>query len=205
MKKIVVGFILGVVTSLSFTVFAVNSDIFTAQKASFEVFVDGKRFESENPPLVVEGRTYLPLRATGEVLGVEVKWNHDLKRVEINKGTDDNKGVDNDMPKPTDANNNTEAKSGEIFREVQEKGSTICVKEINGEQYATPSIFADCIYSDEGKSYIKIPGKDPVLVKVGDELTEHATRDKISGILVKLSSLRLEAEVNGGIIIIKYK
>jgi hypothetical protein len=55
----------------------------TATKATFKVMVRGKEFISENPPLVLDGRTYLPLRALGEVLGVSVEWNPELKQAEV--------------------------------------------------------------------------------------------------------------------------
>jgi hypothetical protein len=34
---------------------------------------------------VIDGRTYLPLKAIGDVLGVEIKWNEELFRVEISR------------------------------------------------------------------------------------------------------------------------
>ena len=58
---------------------------YDAVAAGFKVFVDGEEFISENPVLVVEGRTYLPLRAMGDALGVSVEWNDELGRVEINQ------------------------------------------------------------------------------------------------------------------------
>lgn len=202
MKKIVVGFILGVVTSLSFTANAVNSDIFTAQKASFEVFVDGKRFESENPPLVVEGRTYLPLKETGDALGVNVQWNNDLRRVEIEK--DQEAEVTPEMPKQTKDSNKT-TKSGEIFKEFKQKLGTTFVKEINGELYASPSSIGQEYISRQDESwYITLPGRKPVLVKMGSEPTENSIRDG-GYLLVKLSSLGLEAEINGDTVILRYK
>jgi hypothetical protein len=204
MKKFVLGFVVGLITSMVVGVFAANSDIFTAQRATFDIYVADEKFQPENPALVVEGRTYLPLRATGEALGIEVIWNGDLRRVEINKDNTDGKGVDSDMQKQSNANR--EAKSGEIFREVKQRGSTVCVKEIGGEQYATPTVFGqDCVRYDGDKTYIVIPGREPVLVKVGDELTEHATKDFYSGIIIKLSSLGLEADVKDGMITVRYK
>lgn len=208
MKKFALGFVVGLITSMAVGVFAANSDIFTAQRATFDIYVADEKFQPENPALVVEGRTYLPLRATGEALGIEVIWNGDLRRVEINKdNTTDGKGVDGDMQKmQKQSNANRETKSGEIFREVKQRGSAVCVKEIGGEQYATPTVFGqDCVRYDGDKTYIVIPGREPVLVKVGDELTEHATKDFYSGIIIKLSSLGLEAEIQGDNVIIRYK
>src|SRR5690606_41411366 len=120
MKKFALGFVVGLITSMVVGVFAANSDIFTAQRATFDIYVADEKFQPENPALVVEGRTYLPLRATGEALGIEVIWNGDLRRVEINKDNTDGKGVDSDMQKmQKQSNANRETKSGEIFREVK--------------------------------------------------------------------------------------
>lgn len=82
MKKCIATFITGVL--LSITIFAVANS-FTALPATFNIYVEGEEFKSENPPLVIEGRTYLPLRAIGEALGINVDWNEELRRVEINK------------------------------------------------------------------------------------------------------------------------
>ena len=88
MKKILLGFVIGFMVASSFAVFATGTDIFTAQKATFEIEVDGERFEGENPPVVIEGRTYLALRDTGEALGVPVKWNETERKVEIGRNVE---------------------------------------------------------------------------------------------------------------------
>ena len=58
---------------------------FDAVTAGFKVLVDNKEFVSENPALVVDGRTYLPLRAMGDCLGVDVEWNSEKGQVEVTK------------------------------------------------------------------------------------------------------------------------
>ena len=58
---------------------------YEAVAAGFKVYVDGKVFESENVPLVVDGRTYLPLRAMGDCLNVSVEWNDKIGQVEVTK------------------------------------------------------------------------------------------------------------------------
>lgn len=87
MKKMLIGFILGAITTISVTTMAANTDIFQAQKATFDVVVNGEKFESQNPTIVVDGRTYLPLKETGDALGVDVQWNGGLRRVEITNKT----------------------------------------------------------------------------------------------------------------------
>lgn len=83
MRKMVFGFIIGFVMAFTLQSFASNSNLFTAQRANFEILVNGEKFNGENPPLVVDGRTYLPLRDTGKALGVPVNWNEEKRRVEI--------------------------------------------------------------------------------------------------------------------------
>lgn len=62
---------------------------FTATEATFTIVVDGSAvtLDSATPPVVIDGRTYLPLRALGEILGVGVEWNAQLGRVEVASGS----------------------------------------------------------------------------------------------------------------------
>lgn len=202
MKKVVIGFVIGFVTAMSLSVFAANTDIFQAQKATFDVFVNGEKFESKNPTIVVEGRTYLPLKETGDALGVNVQWNNDLRRVDIEKEQESE--VTPEMPKQTKDSNKT-IKSGEIFKEFKQEIGTTFIKEISGEQYVSLNSIGQEYISRQDKSwYITLPGRKPVLVKMGSEPTENSIRDR-GYLLVKLSSLGLEAEINGDTVILRYK
>lgn len=56
------------------------------QAATYPVTVDGQTYESsELPVLNYEGRTYVPLKALGDLLGTSTIWNDTLKQVEIVK------------------------------------------------------------------------------------------------------------------------
>lgn len=79
MKKFIIGFLIGAMI-FGTVGYAVT---YVAQPATFKVMVNGKEFVSDPPALVVEGRTYLPLRAMGDALGVPVEWNADLNRAEV--------------------------------------------------------------------------------------------------------------------------
>ena len=78
MKKFLSGVIVGIFLVCT-VVFAAT---YTAEDASFKIFVEGKEF-TESKAVVIDGSTYLPLRALGNVLGVPVNWNNDLRQVEI--------------------------------------------------------------------------------------------------------------------------
>ena len=79
MKKFIAGLLSGIV--LCGVVGAAT--LYEAQPATFKVMVNGKEFTSDPPALVVEGRTYLPLRAMGEALGVPINWTEELRQAEV--------------------------------------------------------------------------------------------------------------------------
>ncbi len=82
MKKLISGLVIGGILGSCLFVSAETTS-WLAQKATFKVIVRGEEFVPENPPIVVEGRTYLPLRSLGEALGVDVVWNAELKQAEV--------------------------------------------------------------------------------------------------------------------------
>ena len=195
MKKVVLGFITGVITALTFTAFAVSTELFTAQQATFDIYVEGEKFVSENPPVVIEGRTYLALRDTAEALNIEVGWNGDERKVEIGE----TKKTVSELPKST-------AAQGKVFREFKQSRGTEYIEEIDGEYYASASVFGQEYSKRDGNiGYIEIPDREPVVVRIDREPTENSTKDILGNIMVKLSSLGLEAEIQGDNVIIRYK
>ena len=58
---------------------------FVAEEATFPILVDGQKVELDMPAVTIEGRTYLPLRALGSILGVKVDWNDEKRQAEIIK------------------------------------------------------------------------------------------------------------------------
>src|SRR5690606_7351026 len=195
MKKVTLAFVTRIITALTFTSFATSTELFTAQQATFDIYVKGEKFISENPPVVIGGRTYLALRDTAEALGIEVYWNGDERKVEIGKA----KKTVSELPKST-------AAQGKVFREFKQSRGTEYVEEIDGEYYASASVFGQNNIKREGdKWYINMPDRSPLLVKVGAEPTEDSIKDALGNTMVKLSSLGLEAEIQGDNVIIRYK
>ena len=82
MKKFVCGFVIG---AMLFSVVGVCAATqFVAEKAGFKVFVNGNEFQGTTGEiLVVEGRTYLPLRDMGNALNIPVEWNSEIGQVEV--------------------------------------------------------------------------------------------------------------------------
>ncbi len=80
MKRFLSGFLSGAIIFGAATGFAVS---YIANPVDFKVMVNGKEFVSNPPALEVDGRTYLPLRAMGDALGVPVNWNEELRQAEV--------------------------------------------------------------------------------------------------------------------------
>jgi hypothetical protein len=83
-KKIMAGIVIGSALTLTTSVFADSIKEYILTKIEYPIMVNGSEFKSnELPALNYQGNTYLPLKAVGDVLGKPVKWNDQLKRVEI--------------------------------------------------------------------------------------------------------------------------
>jgi hypothetical protein len=78
MKKLVLGTIIGIL--ISGMVYASG---LIAEVATFKVYINGNEFKSDKAVAVINGSTYLPLKAIGEALGVNVSWNSEKKCVDI--------------------------------------------------------------------------------------------------------------------------
>lgn len=81
MKKFVSGFLTG---ALIFGTVGAVAVTYVTAPATFKVLVNGKEFVSNPPAMVVNDRTYLPLRAMGDALDIDVNWNAELGQAEIN-------------------------------------------------------------------------------------------------------------------------
>ncbi len=98
MKKLIKPFIFGALIC-SGVAFAATS--FNALQATFPILINGSKWTTDKPVVVIDGSTYLPLRAMAEVLGVGINWNEGKRQVEV----DANKTVmEVDESRITDAN-----------------------------------------------------------------------------------------------------
>lgn len=58
----------------------------TAASSGIRLVVDGRPLAVDPPPLLVDGRVLLPLRAVGEALGAEVAWDARTRAVTVRRG-----------------------------------------------------------------------------------------------------------------------
>lgn len=82
MNKMIFGFIMGAMIFGSISAYATTQYI--ATKAEFGVFINDVEFKgTTGEVLVVDERTYLPLRDMADALNIPIDWNSELRRVEI--------------------------------------------------------------------------------------------------------------------------
>ena len=60
---------------ISSTAFATNVVEFVAEKVDFMIFVNGDEKQFENPIVIIDNRTYLPVREVAEALNMGVYWD----------------------------------------------------------------------------------------------------------------------------------
>lgn len=85
MKRFVAGFL----TCLLLYGGVQAAEQYTATKANFDIVVKGNVVKDwgDVPPVVVNGRTLLPLKAVGDTLGVNVEWDQANKQVIVGDQT----------------------------------------------------------------------------------------------------------------------
>ncbi len=81
MKRFISGFLAGALIFGMLGAFAAVT--YVAEPANYEVIVDGEIFVSDPPAMVIDGNTYLPLRAMADVFDVEIGWDPAGRQVEI--------------------------------------------------------------------------------------------------------------------------
>jgi len=220
MKKVLLGFVIGFMVASSFAVFATGTDIFTAQRATFEIEVDGEKFEGETPPVVIEGRTYLALRDTGEALGVQVKWNEKERKVEISgnvESTAEPKTEPTATPVSESTAEPTQTNIPNPTPEVIEKMKSLGLFKIRSESLDGMLEDMESIYEYKGEIYlsrrafgsygsyngtelrIKLPGQESKCIIENKRIVpEYAHQDLrvSSDVVVKLSAFNLKARLD---------
>jgi hypothetical protein len=81
------SFILQVVILLLLTLLFIPTLSANAQTEPIKVFVDGSLLTLDTPPLIIQSRTLLPLRAVFEALGADVEWDASRQRITATRGT----------------------------------------------------------------------------------------------------------------------
>ena len=165
MVTLITGILIGAMMFGGVAVYATTQYI--ATKAEFKVLVNGVEFKGTTGEiLVVEGRTYLPLRDMGMALGVSVNWNNELRQVEV--------GVPATMPTRTPAIRGT--------HEEQSVTTTAPNVEINGQlvsDFDTPLMRVGESVLIPARKFADLFGYDPGWDDETQTITYSNNRDTI--------------------------
>ncbi len=83
-RQFALGLLAGCLLMLSLPVIASTVKQYVLVPTTYPIVVNGNLYaETDLPIMNYEGNTYIPLRATGELLGASVHWNEHLRRAEI--------------------------------------------------------------------------------------------------------------------------
>jgi len=82
-KSIIIGIVLSVALLAGSGLVFAGTETFKAVAANFNFYVNGQNVEPSEQPVVIDGKTYLPVRALGEVLDKRIGWDQDSKTVII--------------------------------------------------------------------------------------------------------------------------
>jgi len=85
LKDFTIGMLIGSLLFGIIPTIANTVKTFVAEEATFPILVDGQEVKLDMSAVTIEGRTYLPLRTLGNILGVKVDWNDEKGQVEIIK------------------------------------------------------------------------------------------------------------------------
>lgn len=194
MKKYILGFVVGSIVTLGVSTFADEITTFVANKATFDVVVNGEKLASDKPVVAIEGNTYLPLKDIGKALDVPVTWNNDLKRVEV--------GITVSTTQPTEKpkGGNQMLVVGEYYFKsdlFSTHDSKYNLRDIGGEYYIPINVIG--VKSDTLGMYIQLPDKDPLYITKNNNVMSVAYRDLNKDPLtyVRLSALGLKARIDG--------
>ncbi|WP_127580806.1 copper amine oxidase N-terminal domain-containing protein [Paenibacillus koleovorans] len=87
MKKYLIGAVAGAALMFSAQIFAEDGleKIEAYLRPGLPIKLDGQKLQLENPPVMVDGSTYLPLREMAGIFGKDVHWNEAEQTVELGK------------------------------------------------------------------------------------------------------------------------
>lgn len=165
MKKLLVGVLCIVIMMTSF-VFAAE----VYERPDFNIFVDGVAVDKTDVPIVIDGRTLVPLRTLAVALGVpndndHIIWNAETRNVTvINENVNINLTIDS-----TDAIVNNEAKTIDVPATVY-----------NGRTYLPARFVAEAFNKEVGwdgeTGTITINDRKVDMPVLGDETSENLVR-----------------------------
>ncbi|MEA4924980.1 MAG: stalk domain-containing protein [Syntrophomonadaceae bacterium] len=76
----------------------IGAPAFAATEPTVRIFIDGKEVASDSEPVIINNRTYVPLKVVSENLGAQVTWKAETQQIVINWRTDSTPNLPQPVP-----------------------------------------------------------------------------------------------------------
>ncbi len=106
-KSVVSGIIIGATLTSGIAIAKTGTENLEAWYANIQIMINGTKIQPKDAngntvePFIVDGTTYLPIRAVGEALGKEVSWDSETNTVSLNDPTATATPTPTQTPAPT--------------------------------------------------------------------------------------------------------
>jgi len=118
MKKFITGVIVGAAVATTGSVFA--SDAVSGTFAEFKILVNGNQAKLADKPVVIDGSSYLPVRAISNSLGYEVQYEDSSKTISLSNDGKKYLKDEKQSPKPEEKKQMSE---GNYVKDLKSKYS----------------------------------------------------------------------------------
>lgn len=210
MKKAAAGFIAGVLFATTATAYAdtIESVVGMAVEGTLPLIINGK--QADKDVIVVDGTSYLPVRAAGEMFGYSVDFINREVVLEKDGGGTTPQDSSNSEEEEEDSSATTgqeeeeeepAPKSGVIYSyktslfPLSSAKGKLLVRD--GEQYVSVLVFGSYLSNNGVIATVALPGRASVDIPLNNSNPNNGFSENGS-IYVSLSALQLKAVLNGG-------
>ncbi|GMX64373.1 hypothetical protein Elgi_36420 [Paenibacillus elgii] len=124
MKKFVAGVLVGAVVATAGSALAAQNETISATFAEFNILVNGKQASLSDKPVVIEGSSYLPVRAISNTLGYQVQYNGESRTISLaNDGNKYLKTDDSNAQPAGKVEENKQVSNGNFVQDLKGKYS----------------------------------------------------------------------------------
>lgn len=124
MKKFVAGVLVGAVVASAGSALAAQNESISATFAEFNILVNGQKASLSDKPVVIEGSSYLPVRAISNTLGYKVQYDGESRTISLaNDGKEYLKTVEPKKQETGKTEDNKQVSNGNFVKDLKGKYS----------------------------------------------------------------------------------
>jgi hypothetical protein len=189
-KGYIIGFIAGIIATVSTGAYATIGDKVEAIFAEFKFQINGKPVQLDQTPVVIDGSSYLPVKSISQALGYTVKYDADTRTIVLNSNSTISNNVTdnkiyyafNDVYKQLIAKHNNDSSNYSLVSTVKNMKHVIVFNKFEYEADPNVNYFYDLKTDKEYFSedfYLKFLKKDDL-----DGLTKYQINRETKSVII---------------------